>query len=96
MVDRKEIIKELNKVIDPEIGAAITDMDLVDEIKIDNGNVELGVKHTFERFEYFFLKSGGCVNLLFGGCHGLIISIWIRINCVLFLSVELSALPNCQ
>lgn len=39
MVDRKTIIKELNKVVDPEIGVPITDMDLVDEIKIEDGNV---------------------------------------------------------
>ena len=41
MVDRKQIIKELNKVVDPEIGVPITDMDLVDEIKIDNGNISV-------------------------------------------------------
>lgn len=39
MVDRRSIIKELNKVTDPEIGIPITDMELVDEIKIDDGNV---------------------------------------------------------
>lgn len=35
MVDRKQIIKELNKVVDPEINVPITDMELVDEIKIE-------------------------------------------------------------
>ena len=39
MVDRRQIIKELNKVVDPEVGIPITDMELVDEIKIDNGNI---------------------------------------------------------
>lgn len=42
MVDRKSIIKELNKVVDPEVNVPITDMELVDEIKIeDDGTVSI-------------------------------------------------------
>ncbi len=42
MVDRKQIIKELNKVVDPEINVPITDMELVDEIDIGkDGNVSI-------------------------------------------------------
>lgn len=42
MVTRAQIIKELNKVVDPEINMPITDMELVDEIKIeDNGTVSV-------------------------------------------------------
>jgi len=37
MVTRAQIIKELNKVVDPEINMPITDMELVDEIKIEDG-----------------------------------------------------------
>ena len=37
MVDRKSVIKELNKVVDPEVGIPITDMELVDEILIEDG-----------------------------------------------------------
>lgn len=42
MVDRKAIIKELNKVVDPEVNVPITDMELVDEIKIEeSGEVSI-------------------------------------------------------
>lgn len=41
MVERNEVIKVLNKVVDPEVGIPITDMELVDEIKIENGNVSV-------------------------------------------------------
>lgn len=41
MVERKDVIKELNKVVDPEVGIPITDMELVDEIKIENGNISV-------------------------------------------------------
>jgi ATP-binding protein involved in chromosome partitioning len=39
MIDKKTVMKELKKVIDPEIGLPITDMQLIDDIKIDKGNV---------------------------------------------------------
>jgi metal-sulfur cluster biosynthetic enzyme len=39
MVTRAQIIKELNKVVDPEINMPITDMELVDEIKIGEDGV---------------------------------------------------------
>ena len=35
MVERREVIKELNKVVDPEVNIPITDMELVDDIKIE-------------------------------------------------------------
>lgn len=34
-----QVIKELNKVVDPEVNVPITDMELVDEIKIEDGTV---------------------------------------------------------
>lgn len=37
MLDRQAIIKELNKVVDPEVNVPITDMELVDEITIEKG-----------------------------------------------------------
>src|SRR5947208_2393639 len=46
MVDRRQIIKELNKVVDPEVGIPITDMELVDEIKIDEGNISIAFHFT--------------------------------------------------
>ncbi len=44
MVERTEIIKQLAQVVDPEVGVAITEMDLVDEIGIDEktGTVTVG------------------------------------------------------
>src|SRR5438309_11955850 len=39
MVTMEEISKELDKVVDPEIGMPITEMHLVDEIAIDEGDV---------------------------------------------------------
>ncbi len=39
MVDKKTVMKELKKVIDPEIGIPITEMKLIDDIKIKGGNV---------------------------------------------------------
>lgn len=39
MVDKDAIMKELEKVVDPEIGVPITEMQLVDSIDIQDGNV---------------------------------------------------------
>ncbi len=39
MVTQEEVMKELNKVIDPEIGLPLTALNLVDYIKIDGDNV---------------------------------------------------------
>lgn len=39
MVDKKTVMKELKKVIDPEVGIPITEMKLIDDVKIDKGNV---------------------------------------------------------
>lgn len=42
MLDRQAIIKELNKVVDPEVNIPITDMELVDEITIEkSGDVSI-------------------------------------------------------
>jgi metal-sulfur cluster biosynthetic enzyme len=35
MVDRNQVIKKLNNVVDPEINVPITDMELVDDITIE-------------------------------------------------------------
>ncbi len=44
MVEKTEIVKQLAQVVDPEVGVAITEMDLVDEIGIDDktGTVTVG------------------------------------------------------
>ncbi len=39
LVDKEGIMKELAKVIDPEIGVPITEMKLVDNIEIKDGEV---------------------------------------------------------
>ncbi len=39
MVDKDSVMKELEKVIDPEIGVSIIEMQLVDSVDIQNGNV---------------------------------------------------------
>ena len=39
MVDKKTVMKELKKVIDPEIGIPITEMKLIDDVKIDGNKV---------------------------------------------------------
>lgn len=41
MVTQEEVMKELNKVVDPEIGLPITALNLVDSIKIDGGDVSV-------------------------------------------------------
>ncbi|MBI2543251.1 MAG: iron-sulfur cluster assembly protein [Candidatus Aenigmarchaeota archaeon] len=39
--DKKTIMKELEKVIDPELGVPITEMELVDKIEIKDGVVTI-------------------------------------------------------
>jgi len=39
MLDKKTVMKELEKVIDPEIGTSIVELELVDKIEIENGTV---------------------------------------------------------
>lgn len=41
MVTQEEVMKELNKVVDPEIGLPLTALNLVDYVKIDGGNVSV-------------------------------------------------------
>ena len=41
MADKEMIMKELEKVVDPEIGVPITEMQLVDTIDIQDGNVSV-------------------------------------------------------
>lgn len=42
MVTRQAVIKELNKVVDPEVNVPITDMELVDDITIEkSGDVSV-------------------------------------------------------
>jgi ATP-binding protein involved in chromosome partitioning len=42
MITEDAVMKELSKVLDPEIGVPITEMKLVDEVKVDaNGNVSV-------------------------------------------------------
>ena len=39
MLNKKIVMKELEKVIDPEIGIPVTKMKLIDNVKIDKGNI---------------------------------------------------------
>ncbi len=41
LVEKKVIMKELNKVVDPEIGIPITEMKLIDNIIIKGNNVKV-------------------------------------------------------
>ncbi len=41
MVEINKIFKALDKVVDPEIGIPITEMKLIDNVKIKNGIVEI-------------------------------------------------------
>jgi ATP-binding protein involved in chromosome partitioning len=42
MVTKEEIMKELEKVLDPHVGIPITEMKLVDDVKVDDkGNVHV-------------------------------------------------------
>ena len=41
MVTREEILERLKEVVDPEIGIPITEMNLIDEVKIEGGRVEV-------------------------------------------------------
>jgi ATP-binding protein involved in chromosome partitioning len=41
LVDKEDIMKELAKVIDPEIGIPITEMKLIDNIKINDNEVTI-------------------------------------------------------
>jgi metal-sulfur cluster biosynthetic enzyme len=45
-VDMKEIQKQLSKVIDPEIGVPIVEMNLIDKLDIQNGNVDISYHAT--------------------------------------------------
>ena len=39
--DLKEVQRALSKVIDPEIGVSIVEMNLIDKLDIQNGNVDI-------------------------------------------------------
>ena len=41
LLDKKTVMKELEKVIDPEIGIPITQMKLIDDVKIDGDTVSI-------------------------------------------------------
>ena len=41
MVNKEDIVKELAKVIDPEIGIPITEMKLIDNIEINDNEVTI-------------------------------------------------------
>jgi metal-sulfur cluster biosynthetic enzyme len=40
-VDMKEVQRQLSKVIDPEIGVPIVEMNLIDKLDIKEGNVDI-------------------------------------------------------
>ncbi len=39
MLDKKTVLKALERVTDPEVNVSITEMQLVDKVEIDKGNV---------------------------------------------------------
>ena len=41
MLDKKTVMKALERVTDPEVNVSITDMQLVDKVEIDNGKVSV-------------------------------------------------------
>jgi len=41
MVTKREVMAELKKVVDPEIGIPVTEMKLIDEVKIKGSDVEV-------------------------------------------------------
>ncbi len=41
MVEKAEILKELSQVVDPEVGVPITEMNLVDDIQIQDGEISV-------------------------------------------------------
>lgn len=45
-VDLKEVQRQLSKVIDPEIGVSIVEMNLIDKLDIQNGNVDISYHAT--------------------------------------------------
>lgn len=40
-VDLKEVQRQLSKVVDPEIGVPIVEMNLIDKLDINDGNVDI-------------------------------------------------------
>src|SRR5579871_4914304 len=40
-VDLKEVQRQLSKVIDPEIGVPIVEINLIDKLDIQNGNIDI-------------------------------------------------------
>lgn len=40
-VDQKEIQRQLSKVVDPEIGMPIMEMNLIDKLDVSDGNVDI-------------------------------------------------------
>lgn len=45
-VDLKEVQRQLSKVIDPEIGMPIVEMNLIDKLDIQSGNVDIAYHAT--------------------------------------------------
>src|SRR5918911_5684293 len=43
---RKQIFDELTKIVDPEIGVSIMELELVDKVDIDKGNVNIDLHLT--------------------------------------------------
>lgn len=41
MLDKKSVMKALEKVTDPEVNISIIEMELVDKVEIKDGNVEV-------------------------------------------------------
>jgi metal-sulfur cluster biosynthetic enzyme len=40
-VDLKEVQREISKVVDPEIGMPIVEMELIDKLEVKDGNVDI-------------------------------------------------------
>lgn len=41
MIDKQEVWERLEKVRDPEFGTSITEMNLIDEVKVDGGKISV-------------------------------------------------------
>lgn len=41
MVERSDVLRELSQVIDPELGMAITELDLIEDVSVAKGKVSV-------------------------------------------------------
>jgi metal-sulfur cluster biosynthetic enzyme len=80
MVDKEAVMKELEKVVDPEIGVPITEMQLVDTVDIQDGNVAVEF-HITTPFcpPVFAIKMAMDIKTLVSKLHG-VKSVNVKVN----------------